>query len=382
VVANLDVRSLHDRSWAVFPVVALVAGVVNGQLAPAEEIGKYPDSWNGIPVPINHPTDQRGGYISANEPAVEDKAVIGRFYHARWDGSRLSGEVWLDLQKITQLGGEAMAILKALEAGEPMEVSTAYYADLEPVSGHVAGVAYSGIQRNLRPDHLALLPHATGACSWEDGCGIPRANCKCSQEANMGKIDQEAVAQPTAQELSQEALEPTTEPTANQEDGEPTAEAGAALEPTTEAGEPMEPMASQEEPEEPTAEPVANLLDSNELSDLVGLVMDFGGIGALREALWGLRELQELVAHFGGATAVSEALAATKVQANLARAEIVSKLATNQRCAFSRQELEGMGMDQLVKLEISLRPADYSGRVVANHAEPESVWVKYEGPKL
>jgi len=34
---------------------------------------------------------------------------------------------------------------------------------------------YHSIVRNYRPDHLALLPGAIGACSWEDGCGI-RAN--------------------------------------------------------------------------------------------------------------------------------------------------------------------------------------------------------------
>lgn len=34
---------------------------------------------------------------------------------------------------------------------------------------------FKRIARNLNPDHLALLPGGTGACSWEDGCGV-RAN--------------------------------------------------------------------------------------------------------------------------------------------------------------------------------------------------------------
>jgi copper chaperone CopZ len=28
----------------------------------------------------------------------------------------------------------------------------------------------------MGPDHLALLPNSVGACSWQDGCGIPRVN--------------------------------------------------------------------------------------------------------------------------------------------------------------------------------------------------------------
>jgi hypothetical protein len=34
------------------------------------------------------------------------------------------------------------------------------------------GVKYEGIARNLRPDHLAILPDDKGACSLEDGCGV------------------------------------------------------------------------------------------------------------------------------------------------------------------------------------------------------------------
>ena len=62
-------------------------------------------------------------------------------------------------------------------AGEQVEVSTGYWANVRPSSGKFNGEAYVGIQTNVVPDHLAILEEgAIGACSWKDGCGAPRLN--------------------------------------------------------------------------------------------------------------------------------------------------------------------------------------------------------------
>jgi 2'-5' RNA ligase len=55
-------------------------------------------------------------------------------------------------------------------------VSIAYFCDFEQAAGEFGGEAYSAIQRNLRPDHVALLPDEIGSCSVLDGCGANRVN--------------------------------------------------------------------------------------------------------------------------------------------------------------------------------------------------------------
>jgi hypothetical protein len=69
-----------------------------------------------------------------------------------------------------------------------LEVSTGLFSDQDSVPGEWNGEAYDAILRNYRPDHLALLPGGTGACSWEDGCGV-RANQKGELIVNEEKTN-------------------------------------------------------------------------------------------------------------------------------------------------------------------------------------------------
>lgn len=157
----------------VLPVVAIVEGVLNGFLVPNEEIEKFVTAWEGAPIPVNHP-QVNGIHVSANLPQILESRVIGRFHNVRAEDSRLKGEIWLDVHKAADKGfGD---VIEAFTSGQMMEVSTAYFADTEPTQGIFNGKRYSGIHRNLRPDHLAVLPNETGACSIADGCGALRAN--------------------------------------------------------------------------------------------------------------------------------------------------------------------------------------------------------------
>ena len=100
------------------------------------------------------------------------------------DGPRLVGEAWLDIEKCTRLGGEAAEVLRRVAANEIVEVSTAFYPHTVMQQGVFNGTAYRGVHRNLRPDHLALLPNGLGACHAGMGCGIRAAQaeheCACA----------------------------------------------------------------------------------------------------------------------------------------------------------------------------------------------------------
>jgi outer membrane biosynthesis protein TonB len=190
-------ETLDGRAYLVVPVVALVAGVLNGELVPAAEIGAYVGAWNDAPVPVGHP-ERRGLKVSARTPDILASAVIGRFYNVEFAEDRLRGELWLDIAKAQTLGGNAWQVVQALQAGQHVEVSTAYFRDLEAGAGEWQGQKYYGVCRHIRPDHLALLPGAKGACSWADGCGAPRVN----EEATVSNLTVNIELTLTEQELA------------------------------------------------------------------------------------------------------------------------------------------------------------------------------------
>lgn len=161
------------RDHLVVPVVALREGVLNGFYVPRDEIRRSAAAWNGVPLPVHHPM-QNGRPVTANSPQQLEQRNLGRLFNVRAEGDKLKGEMYVDIPRAEQLGHSN--IVQTLEQGGQLEVSTAYFSEDDFVQGNHSGRQYQAISRNLRPDHLALLPNETGACSWEDGCGAPRTH--------------------------------------------------------------------------------------------------------------------------------------------------------------------------------------------------------------
>jgi len=170
-------EKLHDKSYTVYNAILVKEQVLNGELLPKEEIQKSALGWNGRPVVITHP---RG---SANSPENAETFEIGLLYNVRFEEStsKLKGEIWLDdavvntalSSKDEYVRENTQALKQKLDDDEPIDVSTAYYVNtFEDAKGLHKGVAYNGIQRNIIPDHLALLPLDKGASSWADGSGM------------------------------------------------------------------------------------------------------------------------------------------------------------------------------------------------------------------
>jgi hypothetical protein len=170
-------KTHQGKSFIVVPVTMMVEGVHHGSLGPLlhtiDELGKYPASWDGIPVVIDHP-QVNGVYVSANSPDIIDTRTVGRVYNTHVDGSKLKAEAWLEEDSLNRI---SESTLEQVNATEMIEVSVGVFTDNEDVTGDWNGEQYNAIARNHRPDHLALLPGGTGACSIEDGCGI-RVNKK------------------------------------------------------------------------------------------------------------------------------------------------------------------------------------------------------------
>lgn len=234
---SIRLESHNGRDHLVAPVVAVREMVLKGEFLPAEEIANSVPAWNGRVLPIGHPTNDSGEFVSANSPAVHDEQGVGTFFEADQaeDGS-LVGEVWVDVETSKRLAAEnseerfvkPLAILAshaegidaanmteelppALDAasnvGEDdiLEVSTAYFYRQKQAMGTHNGEKYEATQHNIRPDHLALLPNSVGECSAADGCGAPRVHVHANVAADAagdGAEDADFAATPNGQQQS------------------------------------------------------------------------------------------------------------------------------------------------------------------------------------
>jgi hypothetical protein len=184
----------QEKAHIVVPVVMMVEGVHHGSDGPLlhsmNELGKYPDSWNGIPVVIYHPMkdDQP---VSANSPDIIDTRMVGRVYNTNVDDKKLKAEVWLDEDKLNSISPDT---LEAVNNSKTMEVSIGVFTDKDDTVGVYEGEEYKGIACNHRPDHLAILPDMIGACSCEDGCGLGVNDSKDEVIETIQRLNKEGFA--------------------------------------------------------------------------------------------------------------------------------------------------------------------------------------------
>lgn len=169
---------LEGRPYLAVPMVMMKEGVLNGSDGPllytSEELAKVPQVWNTKPVVVQHPT-LNGKSLSACDPDVLEKYRVGMIMNTSWDGQRLKAEAWLEPSRLEAVDSR---VLNAVQKGEMMEVSTGLFSEIEPKPGVFKGRHYKGVVRNLRPDHLAILPDSIGACSIADGAGLMRNSRK------------------------------------------------------------------------------------------------------------------------------------------------------------------------------------------------------------
>ena len=169
---------LEGRPYLAVPMVMIKEGVLNGSDGPilytSEELAKVPQVWNTKPVVVQHPT-LNGKSLSACDPDVLEKYRVGMIMNTSWDGQRLKAEAWLEPSRLEAVDSR---VLNAVQKGEMLEVSTGLFSEIEPKPGVFKGRHYKGVVRNLRPDHLAILPDSIGACSIADGAGLMRNSRK------------------------------------------------------------------------------------------------------------------------------------------------------------------------------------------------------------
>lgn len=169
---------LDGRDYLVAPLTMIVPGVLSGSRGPIlyqlDDIKASADSWNGMPIVVNHPAKPDGTPLSARSPKVFQDWGIGLIYEAKVVENRLTAEGWFDVEKTRKVNPR---VLNALQNNQKIELSTGLNLDQEEANGvwndaNGNSVAYTSVARRYRPDHLAILPDQPGACSLRDGCGV------------------------------------------------------------------------------------------------------------------------------------------------------------------------------------------------------------------
>lgn len=210
-------EELDGKKHIVFPTVLMTPGVFNNVHYPASELSRYPEAWNGRPVCVRHPKNAEGHFVSCNSPEYIQKQTVGMLFNVRWENERLKGDVWINVEKANAIFPSLIDTIRTSK----MEVSTGLFGDDDNVEGSMNGVHYNTTCYNHRPDHFALLPDEKGACSWEDGAGIPRINSEeegskmvktsSSSKKNETNPDEEDVSMKDRKEKVDELLKTHSE---------------------------------------------------------------------------------------------------------------------------------------------------------------------------
>lgn len=166
-------ETLHGKTYVVTPVRMIVPGVLTGNrgalLYEKDDIRRSVPAWNMMPIVVNHPMDGNQ-FVSARSPKVLEKTGIGFVFNAVQDkDGNLDGEAWVDIEKARSIDP---ALADRVERGDQIEVSTGLGTVNQKKTGEYKGKKYDAVARNYAPDHLAVLPSGTGACSLKDGCGL------------------------------------------------------------------------------------------------------------------------------------------------------------------------------------------------------------------
>lgn len=142
------------------------------------------NSAGGIPIALDHPVAQGSQGlqpVSVDSPQAITTTDVGTFENTRVnateEGPKLLGEMLLRVDEARTNGATYREAFDALEDGGTVPVSLGYdVGDLDRTTGRHNGEQYDAIQRDLQPDHLAIVLNGTARCSPSQGCAAGRAN--------------------------------------------------------------------------------------------------------------------------------------------------------------------------------------------------------------
>lgn len=162
-----SINYMGHEKCLVTPVTIMVEGEHCGSSGPLfyEQgvLESYANQWDMVPLALNHPRYADDLVSIKYDDDIYDGHFLGwlrnTYYEETNDGvPAIKGYAWFFVDRLLSLSPNLYA---RISDGKEIEVSTGLFHD---VDGNKVV--------SMGPDHLAILPNATGACSIEDGCGI------------------------------------------------------------------------------------------------------------------------------------------------------------------------------------------------------------------
>lgn len=159
-------------------VVPIVDDIVmNGIFYPADEINKSYMTLNDNLMPLDHPRINNE-HVSALNPQAINNFYIGAWgRNVRKSKDRVLMDAYIDRKfaESTEKGRMLVNRLDDMMSGKnttPIHVSTGLTYTPDNQSGSSKGKRYKSIARNMKFDHVAILPDKQGAATPDDGVGI------------------------------------------------------------------------------------------------------------------------------------------------------------------------------------------------------------------
>lgn len=142
----------------------LADGSVRRELRPADEVFREDSlaTLRSAPVTIGHVAMVTSDNWSNLSVGHIDGSV-------RKDGDLVSGALVV----------QAKPALERVDASELQDVSSGYTVDYDPTPGEYQGQRYDGVQRNIRYNHVALMPVGGGRAGRDVGLRLDSASAVC-----------------------------------------------------------------------------------------------------------------------------------------------------------------------------------------------------------
>lgn len=179
---------LMGRDYRVVPARLVRSQVLNNNLGrtflPAEDItSAWAAAANNAPVVVgSHPR------TTAKDPKILNRTGAGFLFRTTVGNGSLDADVFLDEELLGSVpGGDA--IIKRLDEGEPVGLSTGFPVAIEEQVGNHEGKKFDRIIHPAGFDHLAIFTDLKGACSIDDGCALGLNEDSAITELEEGEPD-------------------------------------------------------------------------------------------------------------------------------------------------------------------------------------------------
>jgi len=154
---KFEIVQLNGRDHISTKMISLQCNsVMNGLAYPEEAVMASYSQLDNLPAPASHPI-VNGERVSASHPLAVNAFNIGAMVsNPTIEGENIVNDLIID-KMVAEKDSRGVDLIKRIENGEQIGVSTGLTADIINGSGEMKGRKYNGMVSNIEFDHVAVL---------------------------------------------------------------------------------------------------------------------------------------------------------------------------------------------------------------------------------